>query len=71
MGFHGQALSVEEFYAAMRPFDLFSDDRACILAFVRKKEPAVFLLENHHGIWDDFRGIDVRSYLNFILTIKG
>ncbi|MBZ9715910.1 SMI1/KNR4 family protein [Deinococcus multiflagellatus] len=71
MGFHGQALSVEEFHQSMRPFDMFSDYRACILAFTQKKDPTVFLLDDHHGVWDESKGTDVRSYLNFILATKG
>ncbi|PTA66957.1 SMI1/KNR4 family protein [Deinococcus arcticus] len=71
LGFHGQALSEEDFHQSMRPFDLFSEYRACILAFTRKKDPAVFLLDDHYGIWDESKGTDVRSYLNFILATKG
>lgn len=71
MGFHGEALSVEDFHESMRPFDLFSDYRACILAFRQKKNPAVFLLDDHYAIWDESRGTDIRSYLDFILATKG
>ncbi|GAA5438251.1 hypothetical protein Daqu01_03396 [Deinococcus aquaticus] len=71
MGFHGQSLSTEDFQASMRPFDLFSDYRASILAFREKKDPAVFLLDDHHAVWDESRGTDVRSYLNFLLATKG
>lgn len=44
MGFHGEALSIEDFHANMRPFDLFSDYRACILAFRQKRIRRCFFL---------------------------
>ena len=71
MGFHGQPLSVADFHASMRPFDLFSEYRACILAFREKKDPAVFLLDDHYAVWDDSSGTDVRSYLDFLHATRG
>lgn len=71
MGFHEQALSVADFHASMRPFDLFSEYRACILAFREKREPAVFLLDDHYAVWDESRGTDVRSYLDSCLPREG
>ncbi|GGL10984.1 SMI1/KNR4 family protein [Deinococcus radiotolerans] len=71
MGVHGQALSVADFHASMRPFELFSEYHACILAFREKKDPALFLLDDHYAVWDESRGTDVRSYLKFQLATKG
>ena len=70
-GFHGRELSLEAFHESLRPFDVFSDYRARILGFTDKRDPRVFLLDDNHGVWDESKGTDVESYLEFILATRG
>lgn len=70
--FRGETYKSREFGKRLRPFDIFSTYE-CMAFLVEEGvgDPAVMLLSDYYGEWDETRITDFASYMEMVLATRG